>query len=118
MNADPCFVNASNADFHLTDDSALIDAGTLILSGLTDRDGTAVPQCQAPDIGAYEFKQVGDFYGGCDVDFYDFAVFASSWMLEDEQTGYNPTCDISNPADDIINEKDLEVFVDNWLAGK
>ncbi len=118
INVNPGFVDAPNADFHLTADSALIDAGTLIQPGLTDRDGTAVPQCDAPDIGAYEFRQIGDFYGGCDVDFRDFAVFAMSWMLEDGQTGYNSNCDISIPADGIIDENDLEVFADYWLVGK
>jgi parallel beta-helix repeat protein len=118
MNTDPCFVDDSNADFHLTADSPLIDAGNLIETGLTDRDGIAVPQSYAPDIGAYEYRQIGDFYGGCDVDFYDFAILASSWRLQEGQTGYNSNCDISTPADGIIDEKDLEVFVDNWLAGK
>jgi len=33
-------------------------------------------------------------------------------------TGYDPNCDISIPADNVIDEKDLDVFSDNWLAGK
>jgi hypothetical protein len=72
------------------------------------------------DMGAYEFRLniIGDFDDEYGVDFKDFAVFASSWLLEDGQTGYNSDCDIGLPADLRIDGKDLAVFVDNWLVGK
>jgi hypothetical protein len=72
------------------------------------------------DMGAYEFAwiYIGDFYGGCDVDFVDFAVLALTWLLEDGDIGYNALCDISIPADYIIDEYDLKIFTDNWLEGK
>ena len=73
-------------------------------------------------MGAYEFKYVmiiiGDFVGQDGVDFKDFAVLADTWLLEEGRTGYNSDCDISIPADSHIDEKDLKVFVDNWLVGK
>ena len=72
------------------------------------------------DLGAYEFSYVslGDFAGGCDVNFQDFVVFGLTWLLDDQHAGYNPDCDISLPIDGLIDEKDLQVFVDNWLLSK
>jgi hypothetical protein len=79
-----------------------------------DCNGTAIV-----DMGAYEFAWVylGDFAGGCDVDFVDFSVLGLTWLLEQGQPGYNPVCDIALPADSFIDEKDLKIFTDNWLAG-
>jgi hypothetical protein len=72
------------------------------------------------DMGAYEFAWVyiGDFAGGCDVDFIDYSVFALAWLTEDGQGQYNPICDIGFPADSFIDGKDLKIFNDNWLAGR
>jgi len=72
------------------------------------------------DIGAYEFSfsYIGDFDGQFDVDFADFAFLGLTWMKEQGQSGYNPNCDISIPADNLIDEKDLGVLSRNWLAGK
>ena len=60
----------------------------------------------------------GDFEPDCDVDSVDFSVLALSWLLADGQAGYDPNCDISIPADDIIDGKDLKIFTNNWLFGK
>jgi hypothetical protein len=72
------------------------------------------------DMGAYEFDwaYIGDFAGGCDVDFVDFAYLALTWLKEDGEPGYDYLCDISIPADNFINVSDLKIFTDNWLAGK
>jgi len=72
------------------------------------------------DMGAYEFSYIslGDFAGGCDVDFADFAVLASAWLTEKGQAGYDPNCDIAIPLDNKIDAKDLRVFIDNWLLNK
>jgi len=51
---DPKFVNPAANDFHLQSTSPAINAGTNV--GYTsDLDGVAVPQGNAPDMGAYEF---------------------------------------------------------------
>ncbi|MBI4557819.1 MAG: right-handed parallel beta-helix repeat-containing protein [Candidatus Hydrogenedentes bacterium] len=49
------FVNASNADFHLTADSPARDAGLATDAPEVDFDGVARPQGSAVDVGAYEF---------------------------------------------------------------
>jgi hypothetical protein len=50
-----------------------------------------------------------------DVDFDDFAVFAAAWRSTTGSPNWNVNCDISMPADGVINELDLAVFCDNWL---
>ncbi len=59
----------------------------------------------------------GDCDGDDDVDAADFAVFASAWLTEPGDIGWNPRCDIASPADHFVDALDLAVFVDNWLAG-
>ena len=72
------------------------------------------------DMGAYEFafEHFGDFDDDCDLDLPDFAVFALSWLSSKGQGRYNSACDISMPAEGDINWRDLDVFAENWLAGK
>jgi len=65
-----------------------------------------------------EWYMLGDFAGDYGVDSVDFSVLALSWQKGQGQTGYDPNCDISIPADDIIDEKDFKIFTDYWLAGK
>ena len=60
----------------------------------------------------------GDFNEDGGNDFADFAVFALSWMADSNDGNWNQACDISNPNDNVINTKDLDVFSNNWLAGK
>ncbi len=57
----------------------------------------------------------GDFEPNGDIDPKDFAVLASAWKTTMGDQNYNPYCDISEPKDNIINEKDLAVFVNNYL---
>ena len=71
---------------------------------------------QSPDVGAYEFM-LGDFEPDGDVDFRDFAMLASAWQKGVGELGYNPRCDISNPANDFIDILDIDAFAANWLAG-
>jgi hypothetical protein len=58
-----------------------------------------------------------DFEPDCDVDFNDYAVLAAAWRSSSGESGWNPACDISDPSDGVIDERDLKVLTDNWLAG-
>jgi len=58
----------------------------------------------------------GDFEPDCDVDIYDFAVFASAWLSKPGDENWKPNCDISDPNDNVIDERDLAVFSQNWLT--
>jgi len=135
INSNPLFVDADGPDdidgtvddnLRLSASSPCIDVGSngAVPSGITtDRDGrprTTDGDCSTTyvvDMGAYEFTYAyfGDFAGGCDVDFIDHSVFALAWLKEQGQAGYDPDCD-SIVADGIIDEKDLKILTDNWLA--
>lgn len=54
IEADPEFVNASSGDFHLESSSPAIDAGTSTGAPASDFDGTARPQGDGYDMGAFE----------------------------------------------------------------
>ena len=53
-----------------------------------------------------------------DVDLVDFAMFAQAWKTQPGDDNWNPACNISEPNDNVINERDLAVLADNWLRGK
>jgi sugar lactone lactonase YvrE len=50
-----------------------------------------------------------------DVNFVDFAVLAKAWKTTAGQANWNPVCDISAPADGVIDMMDVTVLADNWL---
>jgi hypothetical protein len=60
---------------------------------------------------------IGDFNVDGDVDFLDFALFATSWHMTSADPNWNPVFDISSPRDNIINNLDLAAFAQNWLKG-
>lgn len=121
----------ANDDFgylRLSADSNCIDVGDNNASDLPATDFEGHPRIidgdcndtKVVDMGAYEFNYtyIGDFDYDCDVDFEDFAMFGLSWLSEPGDDSWNRFCDIGIPADDYIDWSDLDVFVDNWLAGK
>jgi hypothetical protein len=57
----------------------------------------------------------GDFEPDCDIDLFDFSILANSWLTGSGGPLFNPDCDISMPADGVINESDLEVFCTSWF---
>lgn len=58
-----------------------------------------------------------DLDGNSEVDFVDFAIFASAWRSSPGDGNWNLACDFALPAG-IIDEQDLAIFVENWLLGK
>jgi hypothetical protein len=56
-----------------------------------------------------------DIYTDGFVDFKDFAVLAAAWLSTTGGPNWNPNCDISMPADGVIDELDLEILCENWL---
>jgi uncharacterized membrane protein len=58
-----------------------------------------------------------DFEPDGDVDLEDFGVLANAWRSTPVDDYWNPLCDISEPNDGVIDELDLKVFTENWLAG-
>jgi sugar lactone lactonase YvrE len=60
-------------------------------------------------------ERIGDFDNNGRVDFKDFAILAAAWLSKPEDANWNADCDISEPSDDVIDERDLKVFCENWL---
>ena len=58
---------------------------------------------------------LADFNTDYIVNFVDFATFASSWLADPDDINWNASCDISEPADNLIDEKDLDRFAQYWL---
>ena len=57
-----------------------------------------------------------DLTGDRLVDFRDFAVLANAWHSRPGDSNWDANSDISAPADNVIDEKDLMVLCENWLA--
>jgi len=68
----------------------------------------------APAVSA-DIPVPADFSSEGTVNFKDFAVLADAWLCGLTEPCWNPVCDISVPADDIIDEFDLAEFAGYWL---
>lgn len=66
-------------------------------------------------IDVVGYVEPADFYGDGIVNFFDHGIFAAAYMSEPEDENWNQNCDISEPADDIIDMWDFTQFVDKWL---
>jgi hypothetical protein len=62
INQDPMFVDFQGGDYHILSGSPAIDQG-LDIGRAADRDGVAVPQGSAPDIGVFEYLSSGSCQG-------------------------------------------------------
>lgn len=50
------------------------------------------------------------------VNFLDLVTLANAWLSTPGSSNWDPNCDISIPADYVIDIQDLAVLTDNWLA--
>ncbi|NOZ46097.1 MAG: T9SS type A sorting domain-containing protein [Chlorobi bacterium] len=83
ISENPIFMNINNSDYHLTENSPCIDAGTATLA-TQDFDGNNIPYNNTlPDIGIYEYQ------------------FGS--LIEDNSTYYEDVIIYPNPAKNYIN---------------
>ena len=51
----------------------------------------------------------------CLVDMADYAILTAAWLSSPGEPGWNPDCDISSPADNVVDMLDLNVFLGDWL---
>ena len=127
IDADPCFVDAAGGDLRLSWDSPCIDTGDNNAPNLPPTDFDGHPRiidgdCNGTDVvdmGAFEFNSVylGDFDYNCRVNFADLSIFGSAWTSQPGDFNWDFACDISIPADNVIDKRDLAAFADNWLSG-
>jgi hypothetical protein len=47
----------------------------------------------------------------------DFSVLGAAWYSGPGDGNWDPNCDISEPNDNLIDERDLRVFAENYLTG-
>ena len=59
----------------------------------------------------------GDVNHDCVTDMADYAVLTAAYQSTPGNPKWNPDCDISSPADDVIDMLDLNMFLSNWLSG-
>jgi len=80
--------------------------------------GTSISIWGIPDPCTHSnINLIPDFVLPRGVDFGDFAVLATAWRSSPGDGSWNPICDISDPNDDVIDERDLDVLTTYWLAG-
>lgn len=126
INADPRFVDPNRGEFRLQPDSPCIEIGDNAATDLPAIDLDGQPRIvdgdcddiDVVDMGAYEFSltYLGDFDDNCQVDFFDFSILGTAWRTKPSDAQWNHLCDISNPADDFIDWRDVVTLCDNWLA--
>jgi hypothetical protein len=63
------------------------------------------------------YSSRGDLNNDYRVNMLDFAALGDAWMSEAGDLNWDPACDISEPADNVIDGLDLAVFVESWLEG-
>lgn len=81
-------------------------------------DGTPITYWGLPDPATHpNINLIHDFVPRRGADFSDFAVLARAWRSSPGDDNWNPIYDISDPNDDVIDESDLDVFVEYWLSG-
>ena len=135
IDADPLFIDPNGPDgtigtvdddLHLLPNSPCIDAGdpntpldpNIDLDGRErfvdgDCDGQSVV-----DMGVYEFTlaDFGDFNRTCDINLFDFAIFAQVWLTDENDPAWNNLFDLAAPMDGFIDLKDFMILYDNWLV--
>lgn len=116
-----------DGDYHLQYNSPCINAGDpnyVPQPGEVDMDGDNRIRMGRVDMGADETGpnpadetsyNPADFDESGQVDFLDFGIVASAWLSEFGDPEWNDLCDISNPADNIINTLDFAAFSSGWL---
>ena len=57
-----------------------------------------------------------DFNGDGIVSFPDYCIFAAAYMSSLEDENWDRRCDISEPADNVVDMLDFVWFVDEWLS--
>lgn len=69
------------------------------------------------DAIAVLHMRTADFDESGGVDMVDLMILTESWLSQPDDENWNSRCDISEPADGIINLLDFAVFASQWLEG-
>ena len=117
--SEPCDDFWVDGDYHLCYDSFCINAGDPCFTAdpcEVDMDGESRVRLGRVDIGADEaWSNPADFDESGLVNLSDFDAMSGAWLTVPEAAGWNRACDISEPADDVIDLLDLYVYSEQWL---
>jgi len=89
-----------------------IDDGRIYYRALTGNEVKELFREVCPN--AFPFP--ADLSGDWQVGFKDFAILANAWQSTTGGLDWDPTCDISAPADGVIDIQDLVILCENWLV--
>ncbi|MBN1845334.1 MAG: hypothetical protein JW810_06590 [Sedimentisphaerales bacterium] len=70
------------------------------------------------DVAITPLPCVASLDGDDAVDAEDFAILAAAWLSTEGESLWNNDCDLSEPADGVIDLRDVLVFLNDWLCGK
>ena len=116
INTDPCFIDPSNDDYHLYNNSPCIDAGDPCYSPYPDEldiDGQLRLMGDSVDMGSDEVSDMlGDFDASGDVNNEDISVLRDSWLSSDGEQSWNESCDLNQ--DNMITLKDYAIMANDW----
>jgi len=106
-------VSTANADYSISRHT--IDGGGGTSSGGAYTLAGTIGQSDAAYSYSDDYELLGGFWPGqptCVVEFEHFARFAQYWL----KTGTNSPADLYKDEYDIVDEFDLQEFVDEWLC--
>ena len=116
IDAEPCFIDPSNDDYHLLNTSPCIDAGDPNYSPEPyefDIDGELRLMGNATDMGSDEISDMpGDFDASGDVNYGDIGVFGESWLSSNGTQNWNENCDLNK--DNTITLIDYAMAANDW----
>lgn len=99
-----------NANFGLSGATCINDKGWIVGFGYnSDRQIRAFLLTPIP-LGPADLRPDG--YVLLD----DFAIFAAAWKTSPAHPNWNPACDISDSKDNLVDERDLDVFAQDYLT--
>ena len=113
---DPNIIGLPTAQ--MQDPNTFIDAGWDFVGEVVNGPNDMWDICEGTNYPKFVWQiPAADFECPDGVTMVDFSYFAYTWLSEPNYPNWDPNCDISEPNDNIIDEQDLAVFVENWLAG-
>ncbi|MHC4157909.1 MAG: GLUG motif-containing protein [Planctomycetota bacterium] len=113
---DPNVIGETTANMQT--ESTFTDAGWDFVGEVINGPNDFWDICEGTNYPKFVWQiPVGDFICPDGVTMVDYSVLAYAWMSDPNDYNWDPNCDISEPNDNVIDERDVMVFTDNWLEG-
>ncbi len=111
-----CSASTITVNWDVTGDHTTIQAG--INAAVSGADTVIVAEGTYVENISFGGKNIvltsTDPNDDCAINVEDVRILALAWLSEDGEGAWNPDCDISIPADDLINLLDLGVLEQHW----